>query len=198
MLELQCSIARGVGDELSDLDLGMAVRDDDWEGFADELPARLGAIASTVDLLAHTIPEWGSRPHRRIFAQYHDGRQIDFVVQPASAASGRVPGAVVLHDPDKRLAEQRVPSVAVATVENVREWELLAWESLANAGKYLERRSPWEALARLNGARDLVLRSPPRWRMPTSTRSRSPPVPAPSSCARRARGLASASARPSL
>ncbi|MGH2382167.1 MAG: hypothetical protein ACRDG7_13235 [Candidatus Limnocylindria bacterium] len=105
-----------------------------------------------------SIPEWGSRPHRRIFVHYADGRQVDLVVQPASAVSGRVPGAVVLYDPDGRLAEQRVPGVAAATAEDVREWELLAWESLADAGKYLERRSPWEALARLTQARDLALR----------------------------------------
>ncbi|MGH2402660.1 MAG: hypothetical protein ACRDE6_08095, partial [Candidatus Limnocylindria bacterium] len=77
VLELQCSIARGAGDELSDLDLGMAVVDDEWQGVADELPARLRRLAPTVDLLVHTIPEWGSRPHRRLFVQYADGRQLD-------------------------------------------------------------------------------------------------------------------------
>ncbi|HEX7196770.1 MAG TPA: hypothetical protein VF364_08050 [Candidatus Limnocylindria bacterium] len=158
VLELQCSIARGAGDDLSDLDLGMAVADEDWERVADDLPARLRRLAPTVDLLAHAIPEWGSRPHRRLFVQYADGRQLDLVVQPAGAVSGRVAGAVVLHDPDGRLAEPRTPRSATATAEDVRAWEVLGWESLADAAKYLRRGSQWEALARVDQARDLVLR----------------------------------------
>ncbi len=158
LLELQCSIARGAGDELSDLDLGIAVRDDAWEQVADELPRALRGFAATVDLLAHTMPEWGSRPHRRLFVQFADGRQIDLVVQPASAIRGRVPGAIVLYDPDGLLAEERVVAVATATLDDVRTWELLGWESLANVSKYVRRGSPWEALARLTEARDLALR----------------------------------------
>ena len=158
MLEVQCSIARGAGDALSDLDVGMAVRDDEWEAVAGELPDRLRRIAETVDLLAHAIPEWGDRPHRRLFVQYADGRQIDLVVRPAGAVIGRVPAAVVLYDPDERLADERFVAVARATPEDVRTWEVLGWESLANVAKYLERGSTWEALARLNESRDMALR----------------------------------------
>ena len=158
VLELQCSIARGVGDELSDLDLGMAVRDEGWQQVADELPEQLRGIAPVVDLLAHAIPEWGTRPHRRLFVQYVDGRQIDLVVQPASSIAGRVPGAIVLYDLDGRLAEERTVSSAAATPSDVRAWEVLGWELLANVDKYLERGSAWEALARLDQARDLALR----------------------------------------
>lgn len=158
VLELQGSIARGAGDELSDLDLGMAVRDEAWERVAEEMPGRLRRIASTVELLSHAIPEWGTRPHRRLFAQYADGRQIDLVVQPVASVAGRVPGAIVLHDPDGRLAEERAVSVAAATAADVRAWEVLGWESLSNVAKYLERGSAWEALNRLNEARDLALR----------------------------------------
>ena len=149
VLELQASLARGAGDELSDLDLGVAVRDDEWERVADELPDRLRRIAPTVDLLSHTIPEWGTRPHRRLFVQYADGRQIDLVVQPAASVTGRISGAIVLYDPDDRMADERVVSVATATAADVRAWEVLGWESLANVAKYLERGSAWEALNRL-------------------------------------------------
>ena len=158
VLELQCSIARGAGDELSDLDLGLAARDDAWEVVADELAARLRGISATIDLLGHSMPEWGTRPHRRIFVQYADGRQVDLVVQPASAVAGRVPGAIVLYGPDGRLAEERVVSVATATAVDVRAWEVLGWELLANVAKYLARGSAWEAHARLDGARDMALR----------------------------------------
>ena len=158
VLELQASIARGAGDELSDLDLGMAVRDDEWERVADDLPDRLRRFAPAVDLLSHAIPEWGTRPHRRIFVQYADGRQIDLVVQPVASVNGRVPGAIVLYDPDDRMAQERVVSMATATAADVHAWEVLGWESLANVAKYLERGSAWEALGRLNEARDLALR----------------------------------------
>ena len=122
------------------------------------MPDRLRGLAETVDLLAHAISEWGNRPHRRLFVQYADGRQIDLVVQPAGALLGRVPGAVVLYDPDGRLAQERFVAVARATDDDLRTWEVLGWESLANVAKYLERGSAWEALARLNEARDLALR----------------------------------------
>lgn len=158
LLELQCSIARGAGDELSDLDLGVAARDDAWEQVAVDLPDRLVDLSTTVDLLAHTMPEWGGRPHRRLFVQYADGRQIDLVVQPASAIVGRVPGAIVLYDPDGMLAKERVVAAATATLDDVRTWELLGWESLANVAKYLRRGSRWEALGRLTEARDHALR----------------------------------------
>ena len=57
VLQLQASIARGGGDEMSDLDLGIGVRDADWETVADALPARLGEIADVVDQVSHSIPE---------------------------------------------------------------------------------------------------------------------------------------------
>ena len=158
VLELQCSIARGVGDELSDLDMGLAVRDPDWEAVAAELPDRLRSISGTVDLLDHTMPEWGTRRHRRIFVQYTDGRQLDLVVQPTSNLAGRVPGAVVLYDPGGRLATERRPTSIAATPDDLRAWELLGWELLANVAKYLARGSAWEALERLNGARGMALR----------------------------------------
>jgi hypothetical protein len=158
VLELQCSIARGTGDELSDLDLGLAVRDPDWEAVAADLPDRLREISGTVDLLDHTMPEWGTRAHRRIFVQYTDGRQVDLVVQPTSNLAGRVPGAVVLYDPDRHLDTERRPASISATADDVRAWEVLGWELLANVAKYLARGSTWEALERLHDARAMALR----------------------------------------
>ena len=158
VLELQCSVARGAGDELSDLDMGLTARDEDWEAVAAELPDRLRAISETVDLLDHTMPEWGTRRHRRFFVQYADGRQLDLVVQPTSNLAGRVPGAVVLYDPGGRLAAERRPGSMHAGAEEARAWELLGWELLANVSKYLARGSTWEALERLHGARAMALR----------------------------------------
>jgi hypothetical protein len=158
VLEIQCSIARGAGDELSDLDVGLTARDEDWEGVADALPGHLAAIGGTVDVIAHTIPEWGNRPHRRIFCQYADGLQVDLVVRPTSGLAGRMPGAVVLYDPGEHLADERRPAALGATPDDVQEWEVLGWELLANVAKYLSRGSLWEAHERLHDARAMALR----------------------------------------
>ena len=158
MLEIQCSIARGAGDELSDLDMGLTARDDDWQAVAVELPERLSSISHDRRPPRAHDAEWGTRPHRRIFVQYADGRQLDLVVQPTSNLAGRVPGAVVLYDPGGRLATERRPGSMHAGPDEVRTWELLGWELLANVSKYLARGSVWEALERLHDARGMALR----------------------------------------
>lgn len=38
----------------------------------------------------------------------------------------------------------------------MREWTFLSWEALADVAKYLRRGSCWEALARLDAARDRI------------------------------------------
>jgi predicted nucleotidyltransferase len=53
--EIQCSLARGAGDELSDLDVGYLLADDGFEETAAELPARLAELGPTVDLLASRL-----------------------------------------------------------------------------------------------------------------------------------------------
>jgi hypothetical protein len=158
VLEIQCSIARGAGDEWSDLDVGIGAVDAAWEAVAASVPDRLRAVAETVDVLEHRIDEWGARPHRRIFCQFADGRQVDLVVQPVSNLAGRVPSAVVLYDPAGHLAQERRPPALTATADDVRTWEVLGWELLANVAKYLARGSPWEAHERLEGARAMALR----------------------------------------
>jgi predicted nucleotidyltransferase len=156
-LEIQCSVARGAGDRYSDLDIGIGVADDVFEAVVVELPARLRHLGETIELLVHRIAAWGDRPDRRIFVQYADGRQIDLVVVPAETIRGRVPEAVVLHDPDERMASLRDVPLAMATPDDIREWEVGGWELLSNVDKYLARGSDWEARARLDAAREAAL-----------------------------------------
>jgi hypothetical protein len=63
-------------------------------------------------------------------------------------------GAVALHDPDGHLARPFTPRSLQAGPAEVREWAFLGWVALADLAKYLRRASPWEALVRLNSARD--------------------------------------------
>src|SRR4029077_1414547 len=86
-----------------------------------------------------------------IFAQYADRCQLDLVVFPASVDIGRGPSIVVLYDADNRIvvSSERPP----VTPEQVREWAFRGWCELADAGKYLRRKSAWEALEQLHNAR---------------------------------------------
>ena len=151
-LELQCSVARGAGDELSDLDAGLWVADDAWDGAVAAVPAVLRGLGELVDLLERPAVD---TPY--FFAQYEDGTQVDLLVLRASTAKGRVPTAVVLHDPDGLLAEPWTPASLRPTEAEVREWAFLAWLALSNLDKYLRRGSLWEARAQLEEARGNLL-----------------------------------------
>ncbi len=155
-VELSCSVARGAGDELSDLDLGLGIADEQWPAALSIVPALLRRLGETVDLLEHVLAEWGDIPHRRFFVQYRDRVQVDLVAFPASRRSGMPPGSVALYDPDGRLMATMVSKLERATPEEVHEWVFLAWVALADLDKYVRRESPWEALERLHKARTYV------------------------------------------
>lgn len=148
-LAVSCSIARGAGDALSDVDAGLGSTDAAAVDAA--IAGLVPELGEVVDVLRHT---YSGVP--RTFAQYADGSQLDLVVLAASARPGRAPDEVVLHDPDGRLATPFTPSVDTVTGENVREWTHLGWCALVDAAKYLTRGSAWEAHARLHEARDRI------------------------------------------
>jgi predicted nucleotidyltransferase len=152
-IELCCSVARGAGDELSDLDLGLGLADESWPDALTRVGPILTGLGELVDLLEHRIAEWGDVSHRRFFAQYRNGVQVDLVASPVSRRPGMPVGSVALYDPDGRLQTTFTSSLERATPEDVREWAFLGWIALANLDKYLRRGSPWEALEQLHEAR---------------------------------------------
>ena len=152
-VELCCSAARGAADELSDLDLGLGVRDDAWPKATAAILPGLRGLGEVVAALEHRIPEWGERPHLRVFVQYASGPQLDLVALPADSRAGLPPGSVALYDPDGRLAKPMDPPVRHATAADVAEWTFLGWVALLDLDKYLRRGSAWEALERLHEAR---------------------------------------------
>jgi hypothetical protein len=157
-VELCCSAARGAADELSDLDLGLGVQDAAWPDATEAIVPALRGLGDVVDALEHRIPEWGERPHLRVFVQYASGPQIDLVALPADSRAGLPPGSVALYDPDGRLANPMDPPIRHATATDVAEWTFLAWVALLDLDKYLRRGSAWEALERLHEARGHVWR----------------------------------------
>lgn len=152
-LELQCSVARGAGDELSDLDVGIWIADGRFDERIRQLPALLQGLGEIVDAIATTLD---SNPY--FFVQFADGVQLDAVARRASEARGRVPDAVVLLDRDDLFGRPYEPTVMRADDETRRAWAFFAWVALANLDKYLRRGSLWEALQQLEEARTNLLR----------------------------------------
>jgi predicted nucleotidyltransferase len=164
-LVVGCSLARGAGDWLSDIDAAV--------GFVDEqLPAAFARARSAVDGLGELVESFHHQlpglalTHERVFAQYADRSQLDLVVYPATVFAGSIPNVVVLYDPEDLLAVPGAPDAGAPDAvapdagapvavppEQVREWAFLGWGALADLGKYVRRGSGWEALERLHEAR---------------------------------------------
>lgn len=154
-LELGCSVARGLGDEWSDLDLGVGAAggDDLPVAGAEALVRSLGPV---VDLLVHAVP---ARPYsRRIAAELESGVQLDLVVLPAGDRPGLPPGSVGLVDKDGTLVPEWRPDAAGPPPPGeLREWAFLGWWALSDVAKHLARGSPFEAAERLSEARRFAL-----------------------------------------
>jgi hypothetical protein len=150
-LAVSCSVGRGAGDRLSDLDMGLGVRDEDFDSAITDIRVVVDGLADLVDSYHHLLPEVKG-PHERIFAQYANRCQLDLVVFPASTDIGGASSVVALYDADNTIVvrTQRPP----ATPKQVREWAFRGWCCLADVGKYLRRGSAWEALAQLHEARN--------------------------------------------
>jgi hypothetical protein len=154
-LVIGCSVARGAGDQLSDLDMAIGVRDDAFTAAIPEIHQAVDGLGDLIESHQHQLPAV-TAAHVRIFAQYSDRCQLDLMVFPASRSSQPVAGAVALYDPDAVIVTRahREPPTAA----EIREWAFHGWCALADVGKYLRRGSAWEALIQLNNARDQLWR----------------------------------------
>jgi hypothetical protein len=151
-LELGCSLARGAGDEFSDVDCGAGTSD--WPDALDGIEDLVIQLGSTVDVMLQPM----GRQHRHVFVQYSDGLQLSLVVAPADSRPGLPPGSVALMDKDGQLSRPCTPDAFAAGAAELREWTFLGWIALSDLVKYLQRGSLWEAHARLTEARDLIFR----------------------------------------
>jgi predicted nucleotidyltransferase len=168
-LSVGCSLGRGAADALSDVDAALGV---DAEPGVEQVSAVEQAVVdalpghgTVVDVLRHRVGP-PDRFIRRVFAQFHDGLQLDLAVLAESEVRrGRAaPDFVSLYrSPTPTGTATAViadgpaaggfPSADEVTADQVREWAFLGWCALADTGKYLHRGSPWEAHNRLHEAR---------------------------------------------
>jgi hypothetical protein len=156
--ELGCSLGRNAGDELSDIDCGVGIADDQWPE-ALVLGARLAACGGPIiDTMRQAFPGRDGAHGWHLFTLYADGAQLSLVLMPSASRSGLPPGSVALYDADARLATPMRPPAADVDAATLREWAALGWIALGDLAKYLDRGSLWEAYARLQEARGEVFK----------------------------------------
>ena len=152
--ELGCSLGRGAGDALSDIDCGVGIASGAWPRDALALADALAAAGGTpIDTMRQVFPGRGGESCWHVFTLYANGTQLSLVLTPAAWATGLRPGSVALYDADGLLATPVRPPAADATPQMLHEWAALAWIALGDLAKYLDRGSLWEALERLHTAR---------------------------------------------
>lgn len=176
-LSVGCSLGRGAGDELSDVDAAIGVMTvPGREGEVDlhrverALVAALPDLGDLVDVMRDgaTTSEFAIR---HVFAQYADRMQLDLaVVAEADVRDGdAAPDFVTVYSavgaPDRRPR----PSAYVVSADQVRSWVFSGWRALLDADKYLHRGSLWEAHHRLHEAREHI------WRLWATARGTSYP-----------------------
>lgn len=147
-----CSLGRGAGDALSDIDAYVGVQPTSWPAFVAGVPALVETLGEVIDLRSETVEraESTGRPYQNTFVQYRSGLQLDLLVAPTTA---RAPGHdwIVLYDPDRLITGE--PLVTAATPDQVGGWMFNAFVRLSACGKYLKRGSLWEAAEMLHTAR---------------------------------------------
>jgi hypothetical protein len=159
-----CSLGRGAGDALSDIDAAIGVAGAADVGDVESLvAATLGASSrpGLVDLLR--FQNRNDDGVRRIFAQFADRTQLDLAIAAQSGIQlGRRPDFVELYDraaadpgADPQDAGEAASAYAVSG-EQVREWAFHGWIELLDIDKYLRRGSLWEAHERLHQVRHHV------------------------------------------
>jgi hypothetical protein len=99
---LGCSLARGAGDWLSDIDAAVGVVDEQLPGALPRARSAVDGLGELVESFHHQLPGL-ALTHERIFAQYADRSQLDLVVYPAPVFVASIPDVVVLYDPENLL-----------------------------------------------------------------------------------------------
>lgn len=157
-LELGCSLARGEGDELSDIDCAVGVAQERWPAVLNDGHRLIHRLGTPVDQTRERLPGRGDDHAWHFVALYPDGVELSMVLRPVSWRPGLPPRSVALFDRTGTLATAWSPPNASADGDEARQWAAAGWLAIADLAKYLDRGSLWEALQRLEQARDRVWR----------------------------------------
>ncbi len=172
-LSVGCSLGRGAGDALSDVDVALGVDTARGDPGADLVMSVERAVVAAVcdgDFVVDVLRDQVGPPNRcirRVFAQFCNGLQLDLAIM-AETEVRRGPAApdfVPLYGSSAPAEARngtdspevaRFPSADTVTPDQIYEWTFLGWCALADVDKYLHRRSLWEAHNRLHEARGRV------------------------------------------
>jgi hypothetical protein len=162
-----CSLGRGAGDALSDIDAALGIDAERGQAGAEKVGAMEAAVTALlpglgplVDVLRHRVGR-ADQFARRIFAQFADGAQLDLVViaEAEVRRGAAAPDFVELYrraSPAAGDLTNDAPPAGAVTSEQVSEWAFFGWCALIDADKYLRRGSLWEAHNRLHEARHQI------------------------------------------
>lgn len=159
-----CSLGRGSGDELSDIDAAVGVSTVRGSAGAADVQdveawvlGTLPALGEVVDVL-RTGSNSTDFVIRQVFVQFTDGLQLDLAViaEDEVRRGEAAPDFVPVVWRESALNSTAGPSTYEVSPEQIREWSFLGWRALLDADKYLRRGSVWEAHQRVHEARDRI------------------------------------------
>jgi len=140
-----CSIGRGVGDELSDIDALIGVRVDAWEAALADSRRWIERAGPVLDMHQMLMPD-GAPPDKQnqhSYVQYADGVEMDLVVARVRDDWRRRADWIVLYDPDGVVPHEITRSTQ--TADDLRRWGYAVFTRLGAVAKYTTRGALWEA-----------------------------------------------------
>ena len=153
-----CSIGRGVGDELSDIDALIGVRADAWSAVLVESHGWIERAGTVLDMHQMLMPEGAPEDRRSQYSyvQFANGVEMDLNVSRVRDDWRRRADWIVLYDPDHAVPAEIVRSTQ--NDEDIRRWGYAAFTRLGAVAKYVTRGALWEAHSCLELARGDVWR----------------------------------------
>lgn len=148
-----CSLGRGVGDPLSDVDAIIGVRPEAWKLAIAVSRAWVTEAGPVIDMHQMVLPgsAGSGRDYQHTYAQYSSGVELDLSVSRVGDDWRRRGDWIVLYDPDSRVPSEVTPSTQ--TADDIQRWGYGALTRLNAVVKYVSRGALWEAHTCLELAR---------------------------------------------
>lgn len=145
VLVVGCSLGRGVGDALSDVDALIGVRPEAWDAALAESRRWVIDAGAVIDMNQIVLPATtsGGREYQHTYALYANGVELDLSVSQVGSEWSRRADWIVLYDPDSLVPAGVKQSTLAA--DDVRRWGYGALTRLNAVVKYLSRGALWEA-----------------------------------------------------
>jgi hypothetical protein len=153
VLVVGCSLGRGVGDALSDVDALIGVRPEAWESALAESRHWVTEAGPLIDMTQIVRPasSVGGREYQHTYALYANRVELDLSVSRVGSEWSRRADWIVLYDPDTVVPTEVTQSMPEA--DDVRRWGYAVLIRLNAVVKYVSRGALWEAHTCLELAR---------------------------------------------